>query len=155
MCQGYRLCLLLRFFDWNLELFRQYLKKITSVFVLGFGEGSLLFTGYEADNEGRLPNTIMNDMVYLSFCCREDENSTLSDVLPTSFPFVLLKVLFEIFLLVQVFFQTGEITYEEFEDTKGVIRIRKQKDKQYNGQKKKNKRTNNDLQNKHIKLKIE
>jgi len=36
---------------------------------------------------------------------------------------------------------------EEFEDTKGVIRIRKSKKyRQHNGQKKKNKRTNNDLQ---------
>jgi hypothetical protein len=35
---------------------------------------------------------------------------------------------------------------EEIEDTKGVIRIRKsKKDKQHNGQKKKDKRTNNDL----------
>ena len=43
---------------------------------------------------------------------------------------------------------------EEFEDTKGVIRIRKSKNnRQHNGQKKKYKRTNNDLQN--IKLKIE
>jgi len=45
---------------------------------------------------------------------------------------------------------------EEFEDTKGVIRIRKLKtNRQHNGQMKKNKRTNNDLQNIHIKLKIE
>ena len=45
---------------------------------------------------------------------------------------------------------------EEFEDTKGVIRIRiLKKNRQYNGQKKKYKRTNNDLQNIHIKLKIE
>ena len=36
---------------------------------------------------------------------------------------------------------------EEFEDTKGVFRIRKWKDRQHNGQKKKDKRTNNDLQN--------
>ena len=37
--------------------------------------------------------------------------------------------------------------YEEFEDTKGVIRIRKEKkNRQHNGQKKKDKRTNNDLQ---------
>ena len=37
---------------------------------------------------------------------------------------------------------------EEFEDTKGVIRIRKsQKDRQHNGQKKKDKGTNSDLQN--------
>jgi hypothetical protein len=45
---------------------------------------------------------------------------------------------------------------EEFEDTKGVIRIRpSKKDKQHNDQKKKDKRTNNDLQDIHIKLKIE
>jgi len=44
----------------------------------------------------------------------------------------------------------------EFEDTKGVIRIRvSKKNRQYNGQKKKYKRTNNDPQNIHIKLKIE
>ena len=36
---------------------------------------------------------------------------------------------------------------DEFEDPKGVIRIRKLKDKQYSGQKKKYKRINNDLQN--------
>jgi hypothetical protein len=42
------------------------------------------------------------------------------------------------------------------EDTKGVIRIRiSKKNRQHNGQKKKNKGTNNDLQNIHIKLKIE
>ena len=44
---------------------------------------------------------------------------------------------------------------EEFEDIKGVIRIRKSKDRQNNGQRKKDKRTNNDLQNIHIKLKVE
>ena len=45
---------------------------------------------------------------------------------------------------------------EEFEDTKGVIRIRiSKKNRQHNGQKKKDKMTNNDLQNIHIKLKIE
>ena len=45
---------------------------------------------------------------------------------------------------------------EEFEDTKGVIRIRKsKKNRQRNGQQKKYKRINNDLQNIHIKLKIE
>ena len=47
------------------------------------------------------------------------------------------------------------ILLEEFEDTKGVIRIRISKNRQHNGQKKINKRTNNDLQNIHIKLKIE
>ena len=37
---------------------------------------------------------------------------------------------------------------EEFEDTKGVIRIRKlKKDRKHTGQKKKDKKTNNDLHN--------
>ena len=45
---------------------------------------------------------------------------------------------------------------EEFEDTKGVVRFRISKEnRQHNGQKKKHKRTNNDQQNIHIKLKIE
>ena len=45
---------------------------------------------------------------------------------------------------------------EEFEDTKGIIRIRiSKKNRQHNDQKKNDKRTNNDLQNIHIKLKIE
>ena len=50
------------------------------------------------------------------------------------------------------------VSLEEFEDTKVelVMNIRKlKKDRQHNGQKKKDKRTNNDLQNIHIKLKIE
>ena len=50
----------------------------------------------------------------------------------------------------------GIVMQEEFEDTKGVIRIRKSmKDRQHNGQKKKDKKTNNDLQNIYIKLKID
>jgi len=45
---------------------------------------------------------------------------------------------------------------EEFEDTKGEIRIRiSKKNRQHNDQKKKYKRTNNDQQNIHKKLKIE
>ena len=43
---------------------------------------------------------------------------------------------------------------KDFEDTKDVIGIPKSKDRQNNGQKKTDKRTNNDLQNIHIKLKI-
>ena len=40
--------------------------------------------------------------------------------------------------------------YEEIGDTKGLIRIRiSKKNRQHNGQKKINKRTNNDLQNIH------
>ena len=48
------------------------------------------------------------------------------------------------------------ICKEEFEDTEGVIGIRiSKKNRQHNAQKKKYKRTNIDLQNIHIKLKIE
>ena len=36
---------------------------------------------------------------------------------------------------------------EEFEDNKGIIRIRKSKNRQHNSQKERDKRTNNDLQN--------
>ena len=47
------------------------------------------------------------------------------------------------------------IQSKEFENTKGVNRICKlKKDKQDNGQKKKYKKTNKDLQNMYIKLKI-
>ena len=43
--------------------------------------------------------------------------------------------------------------YEEFEDTKGAIRIRvSKKNRQHNDQKKKYKGTNNNLQNIHIKI---
>ena len=50
----------------------------------------------------------------------------------------------------------GHLSQEEFEDTEGAIRIRlSKKNRQHNGQKKEYKRTNNDLQNMHIKLKIE
>ena len=46
------------------------------------------------------------------------------------------------------------LVQEECDDTKGVIRIRKsKKNRQHNGQKKKDKKTNNDIQNIHIKLK--
>jgi len=48
-----------------------------------------------------------------------------------------------------------QILQEEFEDTKGVMIIRmSKKNRQHNDNKKKDKRTNNDLQNIHIKLKI-
>ena len=48
------------------------------------------------------------------------------------------------------------LTEEKFEDIKGVIRIRKsKKNRQHNGQKKKDKRTNNDLQNIHVNRMIE
>jgi adenylate cyclase class IV len=46
-------------------------------------------------------------------------------------------------------------SHEKFEDTKGAIRNRISKNRQHSGQKKKHKRTNNDRENIHIKLKIE
>ena len=51
---------------------------------------------------------------------------------------------------------SGLAKSKEFVDTKGAIRIRiSKKNRQHNGKKKKYKMTNNDLQNIHIKLKIE
>ena len=44
---------------------------------------------------------------------------------------------------------------EDLEDTKGVIRIRKSKDRQHNDQKKNEKGTNDEHNKLHIKLKIE
>jgi hypothetical protein len=53
-------------------------------------------------------------------------------------------------VMYQLFFEV------EFKDTKVVIRIRlSKKNRQHNGQKKKHKRTNNDIQNIYIKLMIE
>ena len=60
----------------------------------------------------------------------------------------------ELFSSVEV--EIWTVKKEELEDTKGVIRIRiSKKNRQNSGQKKKYKRTNNNLQNIHIKLKIE
>ena len=61
-----------------------------------------------------------------------------------------------VFLIVRSLYRSELYIRKKSEDTKGVIRIRKsKKDRQHNCQKKKDKRTNNDLQNIHIKLKIE
>ena len=50
------------------------------------------------------------------------------------------------------FYELAIIVEEEFEDTKGLIRIRKsKKDRQHNDQIEKDKGTNNDLQNIQIK----
>jgi hypothetical protein len=50
---------------------------------------------------------------------------------------------------------TQHIEIEKFEDIKGVIlTVKSRKDRQYNGQKKNAKRTNNYLQTLHRKLKI-
>jgi hypothetical protein len=49
--------------------------------------------------------------------------------------------------LLILFHKESYVKQEKFEDTKGIIRICKSKDRQHNGQKKKDERTNNDLQN--------
>jgi hypothetical protein len=76
--------------------------------------------------------------------------------------FNLLKTLFyqmfQVLNKVYIYRSTSKVTAtvpEEFENTKGVIIIRISKNRQHNGQKKEYKRTNNDLQHIHIKLKIE
>ena len=55
--------------------------------------------------------------------------------------------------MIIVYWLEGQYSHkwlEEFEDTKGVIRIRKSKDRQHNDQMKKYKITNSDLQSIHI-----
>ena len=57
---------------------------------------------------------------------------------------------------INIILYCGEKLKKSLKIPKGVIRIRiSKKNWQHNGQKKKYKRTNNDLQNIHIKLKIE
>ena len=59
-------------------------------------------------------------------------------------------------VVISIFVITNILIQEESENAKEVIRIGiSKKNRQHNGQKKKYKRTNNDLQNIHIKLKIE
>ena len=72
--------------------------------------------------------------------------SKLSFIVNSANIFLKLKFYVE-FAFIIVVPTKKDILYEEFEDTKGVIRIRKSKDRQHNGQKKKDKRTNNDLHN--------
>jgi hypothetical protein len=71
-----------------------------------------------------------------------------------SFPFN--SIFFYCDILARQFEVQDKSLKEEFEDTKGAIRIRiSKKSRQHNDQKKKYKRTNNDQQNIHIKLNIE
>jgi hypothetical protein len=83
----------------------------------------------------------------------------LTIVLSVLLPFTTADYPFGIFqqnIKSEVFQLYSWLAQEEFEDTKGAIRIRiSKKNRQHNGQKKKYKRTNNDLQSMHIKLKIE
>jgi hypothetical protein len=66
-------------------------------------------------------------------------------------PFVVLE-----FPISTIIDNLHRVNLEEFEDTKVVIIIRKsKKHRQDNGEKKNNKRTKHDIQNIHIKLKIE
>ena len=63
---------------------------------------------------------------------------------------------FSVYSVLKCMLISDWLIQDEFEETKEVIRIRiSKKNRQHNGQKKKYKRTNNDLQNIHIKLKIE
>ena len=59
--------------------------------------------------------------------------------------YFLFIVCFQVSFFIYLFVFTS--TKVEFENTKGLIRIPKSKDRQHNGQIKKDKRTNNDLQN--------
>ena len=70
------------------------------------------------------------------------------------FDILLFVNLLVIIIWQNIFTRNFEMCKEEFEDTKRVITIRvSKKNRQHNGQKKMYKRTNNDLQNIHIKQK--
>jgi len=53
--------------------------------------GTLSIEGYNTEYRGILP-TNDTSKLELIFCCREDPNSTLSQTLPLTYPFILLKV---------------------------------------------------------------
>jgi hypothetical protein len=53
--------------------------------------GTLSIEGYNTEYRGFLP-TDDTSKLELIFCCREDPNSTLSQTLPLTYPFILLKV---------------------------------------------------------------
>jgi hypothetical protein len=53
--------------------------------------GTLSIEGYNTEYTGFLP-TDDTSKLELIFCCREDPNSTLSQTLPLTYPFILLKV---------------------------------------------------------------
>ena len=53
--------------------------------------GTLSIDGYNTEYRGFLPTKDISKLE-LIFCCREDPNSTLSQTLPLTYPFILLKV---------------------------------------------------------------
>ena len=53
--------------------------------------GTLSIEGYNTEYRGFLP-TNDTSKLELIFCCREDPISTLSQTLPLTYPFILLKV---------------------------------------------------------------
>lgn len=53
--------------------------------------GTLSIEGYNTEYRGFVPTNDTSRFV-LIFCCREDPHSTLSQILPSKDPFVLLKV---------------------------------------------------------------
>jgi len=53
--------------------------------------GTLSIDGYNTEYRGFLPTNDISKLE-LIFCCREDPNSTLSQTLPLTYPFILLKV---------------------------------------------------------------
>ena len=53
--------------------------------------GTLSIDGYNTEYRGFLPTNDIRKLE-LTFCCREDPNSTLSQTLPLTYPFILLKV---------------------------------------------------------------
>ena len=68
-----------------------FFERLIVLYLIGFSMGTLSIDGYNTEYRGFLP-TNDTSKLELIFCCREDPNSTLSQVLPSTYPFVLLKV---------------------------------------------------------------
>ena len=66
-------------------------KCLIVLYLIGFSMGTLSIEGYNTEYRGFLP-TNDTSKLELIFCCREDPNSTLSQTLPLTYPFILLKV---------------------------------------------------------------
>jgi hypothetical protein len=72
-------------------IIHQKTERLIVLYLIGFSMGTLSIDGYNTEYRGFLP-TNDTSKLELIFCCREDPNSTLSQTLPLTYPFILLKV---------------------------------------------------------------
>ena len=115
-----------------------------------------------APNIGSKAEPILATVIYLNiFPVRNIKNALCGKHIPALNRIIVAQISSIFIKVIQQFNSCQTVMVEmnngsDVQEDKGIIRICKsKKGKQHNGQKKKFKRTNNDLQNMHIKLKIE